>query len=179
MDCWANHCGERVGPLSRTYCEGHWKEVIEHLVAATEYIGDGAASLYIGRTNYPERRLLEHVVERGHDRLAVLHWSAHRDEIREVEEALIAYVKRKFPKKGTNMGDQSSGRKSGPWYAIYISWREKTRTEPVPVRWIKVDHLEGCPIAPMAAWLPFPVFMRTELTAGEVDLALRARYRGE
>lgn len=174
--CWFQGCGEASGAQSSVYCDRHWADLINQLKEVTSFIGDGASSVYVGRTNYPERRMLEHLRERNHDRLAVLHWTANRHEMKDVEEALIAHVKKTYPLKGDNRDDESSGGKSGPWYAIYVSWREKAKAREIPVRWRVVTHLDEVPLAPTPGFMEFASFLRAGVRAEQVSEIIEARY---
>lgn len=178
MNCYHAQCGRELGAGAGNslYCVDHWRDLTGKLEEVLEFIGRGATSIYVGRSNYPERRLLEHLRDREHDKLSVLHWSANRFEIEDVEKILIAYTKRRFPLKGENRDDESSGRLSGPWNAAYVSWKEKSKTLPIPVRWRAVAHLDEVPLAPQPGFLAFPVFLQATAERARVNEILERRY---
>ncbi len=69
---------------------------------------------YIGRTNYPERRLLEHALFFGRTKLTVLHWAAEWDEIDYLESL---FIERHQGRKSKNQTDEATGKKSGSFNA--------------------------------------------------------------
>jgi len=83
-----------------------------------------ASKLYVGRTNYPERRLLQHLVKRGTDRMAVLHWAADWDVVARIETHLIEFAG-KWEGKIKNASVDSTGRWSGAWNCVYLVWEDK------------------------------------------------------
>ena len=177
--CWISGCGSPPAKTSSSvYCAAHWSSLTDHLQSLVHYLGAGAASIYVGRTNYPERRLLQHLAnaDRGHDRLAVLHWAGTPAEAEEIEKFVICVVKKRFKLKGMNESDDSDGRWSGPWNAVYASWREKKRTQAVPVIWHSVRDLDARPMAPVGGFLPFPVCLHAEVSPQDAQAALTARY---
>ncbi len=76
---------------------------------------------YIGRTNYPERRLLEHALESERTNLTVLHWAVDKDEIRYLEKFFIE----RHP-DSENEDSESFGSAVGAFNALYVSWEEKS-----------------------------------------------------
>lgn len=79
---------------------------------------------YIGRTNYPERRLLEHALFFGRTKLTVLHWAAEWDEIDYLESL---FIEKHQGRKSKNQTDEATGKKSGSFNALYISWEKKAK----------------------------------------------------
>ncbi|MCA9693446.1 MAG: hypothetical protein KC636_27875 [Myxococcales bacterium] len=82
-----------------------------------------AATVYLGRTHHPERRLLEHRARHGRDHLLVLHWGAAWNEISQLEENIIARFQRLS--RLQNESGTSDGRVSSPWNALYVSFSLK------------------------------------------------------
>ncbi len=176
MSCWVQTCGRASSPPSQVYCDVHWKHLDTHLGELTAWIGRGAASLYVGRTNYPERRLLTHFADKDHDRFAILHWTAHRYEIEAIEKSLIEVVKTKFSKKGKNKSSDSEGKRSGPWNAVYVSWREMAKSPPIPTLWREVRNLDEPPVCPTPGFLALPVFLRAACERGDAKRLINERY---
>lgn len=83
-----------------------------------------ARTVYVGRSNYPERRLLEHWSLRQRPRLCVLTWTSEWAEAAFLERWLIRRIQR-LP-KGSNADTASSGRWEGAWNCVYLSWEQKT-----------------------------------------------------
>ncbi len=97
--------------------------------------------LYVGRSNYPERRLLQHFAgkstvdptkdwsrDRRREYMAVLHWSGSWRETAWVEERLI---KLNDGLKVVNDSPESWGNWSGAWNCVYVCWAYKQSATPV------------------------------------------------
>lgn len=106
------------------YCDAHWKTVVATLERTITVIARTAKELYIGRSCYPERRLLQHRETKGLACLAVLHWASDWTEIASLEEAMIEHGSR-WVGKGLNQSENSDGRYSGAWNALYVAWNRK------------------------------------------------------
>jgi hypothetical protein len=126
-----------------------------------------AHQLYIGRSNYPERRLLEHfsspdkirhgetwASEVAPNRLSVLHWSASWQEVADLEKSLIAEYQRRGKLKLLNADAESWGRWDGAWNCLYVLWAGKrsVKSDTLP-RAKTVEHLQWASIQPdRAQW---------------------------
>lgn len=76
--------------------------------------------MYLGRTNAPERRLLQHRVEKGLNKLFSLYWTDTPSEIAYVEKTLLArYGNRN---KLENIAEDARGAWGRGPHAVYISW---------------------------------------------------------
>lgn len=76
--------------------------------------------MYIGRTNFPERRLLQHRRDKGLNKLFALHWAENAAAIVKVEEELIerhAHLER----LENAAIDSRGGWGDGP-HGVYIAW---------------------------------------------------------
>lgn len=130
--CRLLECAQPLKPPTQFYCAPHWKALLDDLQASATRIAKGAREIYIGRTNDPERRLLEHHTDFERDWMAVLHWSSDQDEIEYIEEALIERTS--FLLKQANEVVSATGRWHGHWNCVYVSWARKAsaRAEPAP-----------------------------------------------
>lgn len=75
------------------FCTKHADEIFEDACWQVDDVLGVASKLYLGRTDFPERRLLEHFVSSKRDFLLVLHWTANWAEAKEFEEGLIRAFK--------------------------------------------------------------------------------------
>lgn len=113
-ECSRSFHGERV-----YYCESCrallWKRIERDV---SEVGGRAAQGVYVGRTAYPERRLLEHLQKDGRDRLSILHWAASLEEAEDFERWILRLVKDR-----SDQGDpRAGGRFARCHHAIYLSW---------------------------------------------------------
>jgi hypothetical protein len=81
-----------------------------------------AEGVYVGRSAFPERRLLEHLEKKGLDRLSVLHWAGSLEEAESFERRIHGEVK--------DLTNQEPPRAEGQFarchHAIYLSWTAKS-----------------------------------------------------
>lgn len=134
-----------------------------------------AHQFYVGRSNFPERRLLEHFsrpekIQRGEtwatevtpNRLSVLHWSASWQEIADLEIAVIAEDQRRGKLKLLNADAESWGRWDGAWNCLYVLWAAKRNVLPDALPPAKpVDHLHWSVVQPdQGQWRRAPVHLR-------------------
>jgi hypothetical protein len=93
---------------------GRIEKEVGQIIAAT------ARKPYVGRTAFPERRLLQHLVERQRDRLSILHWADSLEEAETFERGIFELVR-----QGAET-DQKEPRMQGKFsrghHAIYVSW---------------------------------------------------------
>lgn len=75
---------------------------------------------YIGRTNFPERRLLQHMASAGRNKLFSVCWCDSDSEAVTVEESLLAEFGDLL--KVENAALDSRGRWGEPPHAVYVSW---------------------------------------------------------
>jgi hypothetical protein len=85
----------------------------------TEIVGL-AKRCYVGRTNFPERRLLQHMAGEGRNKLFSLCWTMRAGDAAGLEELLIDRVKHLA--RVENIADDSRGAWGSPPHAIYVSW---------------------------------------------------------
>lgn len=102
MDDWKERVSDRVNSLFQIVKE----------------IKPKCRSMYIGRTNCPERRLMEHCMKKSDYHMILLHWTADWSEVMAMEECLIARSA-KFAKLENEIGD-SSGNIYGNWQCLYL-----------------------------------------------------------
>lgn len=154
--CMTHDCDSKASDdfMRCIACSGRIKK---DALAIVQGIRRQADAVYVGRSNYPERRLLEHFTGRSvskklrgaavlRDRLTVLHWTGSWREAAMVEEYLI----RQSP-AATGLPDllnsdaESWGSFSGPWNCVYVSWAAGAAHN-VPSA-TPVQHLHG-PLRP-------------------------------
>ena len=127
--CRERRCQKPVPRGAAFYCPDHTKELIEHLNTWIEDIMDVAQKVYLGRTNHPERRLLEHHHKEGRDYLAVFHWASDWAEADSIERLVISRFSHKA--KLQNVSSDADGRHNGAWNCIYASWAWKASIKPL------------------------------------------------
>lgn len=123
--CAVRGCPAKIED-SHGFCTKHADEIYDEAVWQVDDVLGVASELYLGRTDFPERRLLEHFVSSKRDFLLVLHWTANWAEAKEFEEGLIHAFKQesKYLRiKNESLG--SEGRYGSPWNAVYISFALK------------------------------------------------------
>jgi hypothetical protein len=117
-ECSRSFHGERV-----YYCESCRPPLWGRIERDVRELGGRAAQgVYVGRTAYPERRLLEHLQKDGRDRLSILHWAASLEEAEDFERWILGLVK-----DLSNQGQpRAGGRFARCHHAIYLSWTPRT-----------------------------------------------------
>jgi hypothetical protein len=93
------------------------------LAAACRYVDEVlglAGRAYVGRTNFPERRLLEHMAGAGRNKLFAVYWTDDRGEVGAMETALIQRCQHLY--KVENEALDARGRYGMAPYAVYVSW---------------------------------------------------------
>lgn len=126
--CREQRCKAPIPRGADFYCEKHATKLVDHLNEWISGIMDVAQAVYLGRTNHPERRLLEHHHAEGRDHLAVLHWASDWAEAAAVEELVIREFRHKAKLK--NISPDADGRFSGAWNCVYVSWTWKASLVP-------------------------------------------------
>ncbi len=126
--CAYRGCVDNAGQ-SQMFCKHHDDDVFSRAYAAIRDVLSVGSAIYIGRTGFPERRLLEHALaERDH--LLLLHWAASWPEAEEFETRLIESCS--HLNRIENETTESAGRFTSPWNAIYVSFRLKHRVHALP-----------------------------------------------
>lgn len=128
-----DHCREPecdAPSIDAGRCPQHWDELVGTTRKRAARAYSDASEFYIGRTNFPEVRLLEHFVDTdgARRRMAILHWSACWSEIMLLEERLISSFGIDSSRlKGANKDPKSSGTLSGSWNCVYGVWAPRAR----------------------------------------------------
>lgn len=91
---------------------------VREIEATIQAILAHAVRGYIGRTNHPERRLIEHMALDGRNKLFTLHWASDVDDIAVLERTMLA----RFADKLENAAQDARGRRGTGPNALYISW---------------------------------------------------------
>lgn len=143
--CRGNGCSAAAHEGGR--CERHWEELLDVTMKRAVRPYEDASSFYVGRTNFPEARLLEHFLKTDGDlrRMAVLHWSACQKETAALE---IRLIKRFEPGtnrlKGRNADPGSGGGFSGSWNCVYVAWVPRARDRSIkPNEFREVSSLDA------------------------------------
>ena len=118
MDDWKERVSDRVNSLFQIVKE----------------IKPKCRSMYIGRTNCPERRLMEHCKKESETdyHMILLHWTPDWSEVMAMEECLIE-LSTKYGKLKNEIGD-SLGNIYGNWQCLYLRvqwkpfWKEASRS---------------------------------------------------
>jgi hypothetical protein len=153
--CRIANCAALLRSSSAFYCPSHWDALLDGLVATIEPIAREAREIYIGRSNDPERRLLEHYEQSGRDLMAVLHWSSDQEEIEIIEKELIERTSR-F-RKQANESSKPHGSWYGHWNAVYLSWMWRAASRGLPsLRFKNVDGLYHPRLLPDCGRCPKP-----------------------
>ena len=171
-------CNASVG-ASDFYCRRDFRQLEAGLLGTLDEIYREAADVYIGRTHYPEQRLLYHRRDHDRDHLAVLHWAGDRAEIAHLEVHLIKAAAGRL--KGKNVSDTSDGKWAGHWNCLYVAWTWKARAKPLAgARFTDVSSLDlGRRLLPERPKLvKAPDYLRTRLSAdGAARLLARVPSR--
>lgn len=126
-----------------------------------------AGRAYVGRTNFPERRLLEHMAGAGRNKLFAVHWTDDRDEVAEMETSLIGRYQHLY--KVENEALDARGRFGVPPYAVYVSWVWRTGVAQVQtIGGLSAKVVNAVPDQPGRSR-----FLRTELDRFEAAAAVR------
>lgn len=101
-------------------CETHWDFLLREIIARAKRPYRDACTFYVGRTNFPSARLLEHFVSSDGELtcMAVFHWSACTSETAELETRLIAHFL-EGRRKSVNKVAESAGTFSSSWNCVY------------------------------------------------------------
>lgn len=154
------------------YCADCYHQLWDRIQRDAHIVDGEAAETYVGRTAFPERRLLEQLHQREFPYLSILHWTNGLQEADHFEEKLIRDLRR--GRKLVNADDRADGKYTGHFHAIYVAWLPKRGASPktrLPIR--EVDAFD----AGRYAWpSPPPNFetvhlhssMRSELAKGAV-----------
>lgn len=142
-ECVAEHPGD-------FYCHAHYARLLSGLEETIKHIYGAASTVYIGRSHYPEQRLLYHRKDDrlgNNDHMAVLHWSGDPEEIMQLETRLIANNHGRLKLKNDCL--ESKGRVVGMWHCVYVVWRWKKDSDKWP-GFSDVDALDlGRRLAPV------------------------------
>lgn len=174
--CRYRNCLASVASDHRVHCSVHWEALTKSLWRSVVTIGREAKALYVGRSCYPARRLLEHRQEKGLKNLAVLYWASDWNEIDLVEEEIIRRSCEKWDGKLHNISSDSAGRHSGAWNALYVAWSRKRGGKRIPS-----EHIVGALHHSERLW-PFeesskapPVVLSTSVSKDQALQLLGAR----
>jgi hypothetical protein len=111
------------------FCAECAEKIFKSVTSHIDDVLKVASSLYFGRSSHPERRLLEHFLnkDRNHTHMLVMHWAANWPEIRYFEESLIDFFTKdaKYLRIENDSG-RSDGKLSGAWHALYVSFSLKS-----------------------------------------------------
>jgi hypothetical protein len=105
------------------YCPSCWKILFARIQQDLATVNKQAHHIYIGRSNFPEERLLYHRRDYGETRLSVLHWASSQAEAAKLETVLIDYAS-EFG-KSVEQDVTSFGSWKGHFHSIYVLWEPK------------------------------------------------------
>lgn len=112
-------CAASLHYTDRFYCATCSPPIWDRIARNVARIEKMATDPYVGRTVFPERRILQHLIENGRDRLSVLHWADSLEEAELFEKDIFKLVQ--------NNSSQAAPRTGGGFsrghQAIYLSWR--------------------------------------------------------
>lgn len=116
---YCHECSRQFVQDAGFYCDDCmfklWARIERDL---TELRGWAASGVYVGRSAYPERRLLQHLQKDGRERLSILHWASSLEEAETFETEIHRIVR--------DISDQHQPRTGGRFsrchHAIYVSW---------------------------------------------------------
>lgn len=137
MSCCYEGCRRSVVGLR--LCRTHLTALSEDIDEVVEADYRMARGVYIGRTCFPERRLLEHTVEKGLTVLRVLYWCDLPQEAKDLESALLERFE--GMRKVLNKSTLSDGRmKTNTLNAVYAAWTPKNgATKPKGRKVMSID----------------------------------------
>ena len=173
--CRHPECYKVIGPKGWYYCREHESDLDTHLLHVVTPIVKASKTFYIGRTSYPERRLLEHLNKYELDQMVILHWAGDWDESDTLEEWLIEEFKR-FS-RCLNDSDCSHGKHSSPWNCVYIAYTLKSSDALCQKPNLITDldtgkrqwPIKGCPMK--------PVYLKANVGTAEASKILDAYYK--
>lgn len=122
--CRAPNCATPISS-DHFYCRRDHDALLDGLLRTTERAYKEGALFYVGRTHFPEQRLLQQRVERNLTHLAVLHWAGDQEETAWLEERLMREYHQ--TPKSRNRSLVSEGYWAGMWNAVYVAWRPKAK----------------------------------------------------
>ncbi|HEU4578246.1 MAG TPA: GIY-YIG nuclease family protein [Polyangiaceae bacterium] len=160
---YCHECSRQFHGADAFYCESCGPKLRARLERDVGQLRSMAADgVYVGRTAFPERRLLEHLRKDHRDRLSILHWAASLEEAEAFERQIHDFVKDLSRQEQPRAG----GRFSRCHHAIYLSWTPSStfpagqlfhhalvtellgaRQWPAPPSRFEAVHL-WCPISP-------------------------------
>lgn len=154
------------------FCEAHTAELIGVAGERMEDVLAIASTVYLGRTGFPERRLLEHQRDHGRDHLMVMHWAASWPEAEVFESAII----NRFDHLARlqNATKESVGRHGSPWNAVYVSFGLKRGVQGLPSAMDVAELHWRMRVWPDPMIPAKPVLLRTRLTSAAAGLVLEA-----
>jgi len=185
LTCRANDCWRepnRKGFL----CGVHDKELDRAISRILDAVAEVSADVYVGRSAYPERRLLEHVRDSGSRprcNLAVLNWTCDWGETEALEKRVIRAANARFTMKGKNRSKDSDGKWRSDWNCVYIAWIPKANGGSL-TRWPVVTVTDLDPsrrLVPRRGLYPFqPIRLVTSVEPEQAsdELGRLVEYRG-
>lgn len=155
---------------SDVYCDRHYAMLTSNLEDILEHIYGAAKAVYIGRSHFPEQRLLFHRADDrlgNNDHMAVLHWAGDPEEIMRLEERLLANHHGRLKLKNDSL--ESRGSIVGKWHCVYVAWRWKKDSHMWPGFTDVVALDLGRRLAPVRHHLlgRNPEYLRTTLTPAQ------------
>lgn len=165
--------GCKASPSGNAFrCDNHAETLLASVAESLAIVLTAASAIYLGRSSFPERRLLEHRARKGLDHMVVLHWCASHDEVAWLEEEFIAAC-RKYARL-RNISGESEGRFTSPWNALYVTFTTKHGHRMDHRSWSKVAELHPSRrLWPDRGVVREPVPLYTPLTPGEAAETLR------
>ncbi len=152
--CRHPKCDKLLSKAGMSHCPKHRRKLLSNMMDMIGAVKGHAATLYVGRSAYPERRLIEHLRDRDLTHLFPLHWATEKEEAVVVEKELIERVKKKYRKAHFEMS--TGGKSVGEWHAVYVAWaraKNAGQFDALPVR--EVADLDwGNRLLPQAAVTP-------------------------
>ena len=124
--CRHPKCDQHVRPNGRTWCKKHWRVLLDAFTSVAKAVKKDAPELYIGRTHWPERRLVSHRYKKGYDHMCVLHWASDREEAVKLEADLIKTLHECLFRTRTSKSGPG-GPLVGEWHALYLAWESRGR----------------------------------------------------
>ena len=109
---------------SKNWVERVWKRV-SALQKVINEIAEECRSIYIGRTNCPERRLMEHCKKKKNFQMILLHWTPDWSEVMAMEECLIELTRENRKLENKSGDSMAMGEMYGTWQCLYlrVEWK--------------------------------------------------------